>query len=71
MTTFLTPECFKASLAVEPSPPPIMNTLFGLPPLKICNKLEKKSWWIISALPRFHFLEKGLVLNFFQKLVTK
>lgn len=30
ITTFLTLRCFKASLAVDPSPPPIMKTLFGL-----------------------------------------
>lgn len=30
MTTFFTLLCLKASRAVEPSPPPIMNTVLGL-----------------------------------------
>jgi hypothetical protein len=30
MTTLWTVLCFSVSLAAEPSPPPMMNTVFGL-----------------------------------------
>lgn len=39
MTTFSIFWCFSVSLAVDPSPPPIINTVLGL---KIIQKIKRK-----------------------------
>ena len=53
MKTFCTSLCFSASLAVDPSPPPITNTVFGLKKKK--NIAPKTTTKLVEYFGKFIF----------------